>query len=171
MSSEQINRTAAKVTVRMATPADLEFLVDGNALLALETEHLVLDRTRLKAGVQAIFDDASRGCYRVAEVDGVRAGQMLVTYEWSDWRNGMFWWIQSVYTVQEHRRRGVFHALYRAVESEARRRSDVCGLRLYVENENRRAQATYEGCGMRRAPYGMFEVDFVLGRDSAANLR
>ena len=147
-----------QVAVRAATPADLEFLMDGNARMALETESLTLDRQRLQAGVEAVFADAGRGFYLIAEVDGERAGQMMITYEWSDWRNGVFWWIQSVYTVPEMRGRGAFRALYAAVEEMARERGGVCGLRLYVEAHNEAAQATYRRCGMSETVYKMFEI-------------
>jgi GNAT superfamily N-acetyltransferase len=146
------------VTVRAAALEDVEFLVDGNARMALETENLVLDAQRLRAGVQAVFADAARGFYLIAEVDGERAGQMMITYEWSDWRNGVFWWIQSVYTVPEKRGRGAFKALYAAVERMARERGGVCGLRLYVESHNEAAQAAYRRCGMSETVYRMFEI-------------
>jgi ribosomal protein S18 acetylase RimI-like enzyme len=152
-------------TVRRATPADAEFLVRGNASMALETEHLSLDLDRLRDGVHALFEATSRGVYYVAEIDGRRAGQMMITYEWSDWRNGDFWWIQSVWVVPEFRSRGVFRALYSHVEALARNTPGVCGLRLYVENDNQRAQGTYERVGMRRTAYQMYEVDFVLKRE------
>ena len=89
---------------------------------------------------------------------------MMITYEWSDWRNGNFWWIQSVWVEPQFRGKGVFKSLYAHVESLARKNPQVCGLRLYVENNNARAQATYERCGMTRTVYQMFEVDFVLSR-------
>ena len=146
------------MTVRAAELTDVEFLVDGNARMALETESLELDRARLRAGVEAVFADAGRGFYLIAEVDGERAGQMMITYEWSDWRNGVFWWIQSVYTVPELRGRGAFKALYASVEAMARERGGVCGLRLYVEAHNETAQATYRRCGMSETVYRMFEA-------------
>jgi len=146
-----------EVAVRAATPADVKFLVEGNARMALETENLTLDRQRLRTGVEAVFADAERGFYLIAEVDGEPAGQMMITYEWSDWRNAVFWWIQSVYTVPEMRGRGVFKALYAAVEEMAEQRGGVCGLRLYVEAHNEAAQATYRRCGMSETVYRMFE--------------
>lgn len=152
------------ITIRRATVADAEFLVRGNAAMALETEHLSLDLDRLRDGVHALFDDASRGVYYVAERDGRRVGQMMITYEWSDWRNGVFWWIQSVWVEPDQRGHGVFKALYAHVESQAQSDQGVCGLRLYVENNNERAQGTYERVGMKRTVYQMFEVDFVLAR-------
>lgn len=150
--------------VRAATASDIAFLVDGNARMALETEALTLDPDRLRAGVEAVFAEPYRGFYLVAERDGQPAGQMMVTYEWSDWRNGVFWWIQSVYTLPEHRGRGVFRELYAEVEDRARQAGNVCGLRLYVEAHNEAAQATYRRCGMSETVYRMYEVDQVLKR-------
>jgi GNAT superfamily N-acetyltransferase len=152
------------ITIRRADRSDAEFLVRGNAAMALETEHLSLDLDRLRDGVHSLFDDPSRGLYFIAEVDGRRAGQMMITYEWSDWRNGNFWWIQSVWVEPQHRGQGVFSALYAFIRDEARATTGVCGLRLYVENENERAQRTYERVGMKPTVYRMFEVDFVLAR-------
>ncbi|QOY89722.1 GNAT family N-acetyltransferase [Paludibaculum fermentans] len=152
------------ITIRLADPADAEFLVRGNATMALETEHLSLDLDRLRDGVHALFEDTSRGVYYLAEVKGRRVGQMMITYEWSDWRNGMFWWIQSVWVEPEFRGQGIFKALYAHVEQLARADAGVCGLRLYVEQDNERAQGTYVRCGMKRTAYQMFEADFVLNR-------
>ena len=131
--------------------------------MALETEHLSLDLDRLRDGVHGLFEQPGRGVYYIAEVNGRRAGQMMITYEWSDWRNGTFWWIQSVWVEPEFRGQGVFKALYGHVKNLAEASPGVCGLRLYVEKDNLRAQATYERVGMRRTVYQMFEVDFVLG--------
>jgi GNAT superfamily N-acetyltransferase len=147
------------IIVRQATLEDVEFLVSGNARMALETEARALDAHVLRAGVCAVFDDPARGFYLIAEIGGQPAGQMMITYEWSDWRNGAFWWIQSVYTLPESRGRGVFKALYAHVDSLAHQRADVCGLRLYVEAHNHRAQAAYLRCGMGEAIYRMFEIN------------
>jgi GNAT superfamily N-acetyltransferase len=154
----------SEIKVRLATPADAEFLVRGNAAMALETEHLSLNLDRLRDGVHALFEQPSRGVYYIAELDAQRAGQMMITYEWSDWRNGLFWWIQSVYVEPRSRSRGVFNAIYRHVEHLARTTPGICGLRLYVENSNSQAQEIYERLGMQRTAYQMFEVDSVLGR-------
>jgi GNAT superfamily N-acetyltransferase len=126
--------------------------------MAWETERLELDRERLRAGVAAVFTDAGRGFYLIAELDGERAAQMMITYEWSDWRNGVFWWIQSVYTVPDMRGQGAFRGLYEAVERMAQQQGGVCGLRLYVEAHNEAAQATYRRCGMSETVYRMFDV-------------
>jgi ribosomal protein S18 acetylase RimI-like enzyme len=154
----------SKITVRDATREDAEFLVRGNALMALETEGISLELERLRDGVHAVFDEAARGRYFIAEADGARAGQMMITYEWSDWRNGVFWWIQSVYVVPEARRKGVFAALYRHVRAAAVADGRVSGIRLYVENHNEPAMASYERAGMKRTIYQMFEEDFVIPR-------
>ena len=153
-----------EISVRRATLDDAEFLVRGNAQLARETEDLSLDVDRLRSGVHAVFADPGRGFYLIAESNGTRVGQMMITYEWSDWRNGVFWWIQSVYTAPESRRRGVFRTLYSHAELLAQQEGSVCGLRLYVEGNNRRAQDTYRRCGMRETAYRMFEIDNVLSR-------
>jgi GNAT superfamily N-acetyltransferase len=152
------------VTVRAAALHDLEFLVRSNAQMAFETESLRLDEDRLREGVRAVLDNPARGFYLIAELNGQHAGQMLITFEWSDWRNGVFWWIQSVYTTPDSRRRGVFRALYRHAESLAKEQGDVCGLRLYVEAHNHRAQAIYRKCGLNETPYRMLEVDYVISR-------
>jgi len=130
--------------------------------MALETENRRLELARVTAGVEALLADPAKGIYFVAERDGVLAGQLLITYEWSDWRNGNFWWIQSVYVAEAFRGSGIFRALFEHVHALAKARSDVCGLRLYVENENSRAQEVYRRLGMARTRYEMFEVDFVL---------
>jgi GNAT superfamily N-acetyltransferase len=153
-----------EILVRPATLEDAEFLAHGNARMALETEARTLDPAILRAGIRAVFDEPARGFYLIAEASGQPAGQMMITYEWSDWRNGVFWWIQSVYTLPELRGRGVFKALYSRADSLARQRGDVCGLRLYVEAHNQRAQAAYLRCGMSEAIYRMFEVDYSTAR-------
>lgn len=129
--------------------------------MALETEHKRLDPEVVDAGVRAALGDASKGRYFIAERAGERVGQLMFTYEWSDWRNGMFWWIQSVYVVPQARRDGVFRALFRHVEQLAEGDSGVCGIRLYVERENERAQATYRHCGLQDAGYVVMEVDYT----------
>ena len=145
------------LTIRPALPADLAALVQWNAAMAWETEHKQLDSMVLTRGVSGVFEQPQRGFYLVAERDGEAVGSLLVTREWSDWRCGDFWWIQSVYVVPDARRGGVFRALYADVEQRAAAAGAV-GLRLYVETENRHAQATYEGLGMQRCHYFMYEM-------------
>ncbi len=152
--------------IRPATPADAPVIARFNLALAHETEHRELEPARLLAGVQALLADPARGFYVLAEVDGVVAGQTMVTREWSDWRNGHFWWIQSVYVRQEFRGRGLFRELFEHIKEAARGEGDVCGLRLYVEQGNVIAQTVYEHLGMGRACYQLMEMDFVLGGSS-----
>jgi ribosomal protein S18 acetylase RimI-like enzyme len=143
--------------VRRATANDAAILVEYNRLMALETEGKPLDPATLSRGVAAGLADENKAIYFVAEEDGVVAGQLMLTREWSDWRNGWIWWIQSVYVRQESRRRGVFRALYDHVMRAARDDSEVIGLRLYVEHENRAAQETYTRLGMEKTSYWVFE--------------
>ena len=143
---------------------DVKFLVAGNARMAHETEGLTLDRERLREGVKAVLEDPALGFYLVAHIDDAPAGQMLITYEWSDWRNGVFWWIQSVFTVPELRRRGVFREQYAHAEALAKQRGNVCGLRLYVEAHNHLAQAIYRRCGLKETAYRVLEIDYILAR-------
>lgn len=146
------------LTIRRATPADEGVLVAFNAALAWETEHKRLNPEVLAAGVRAVFTDPAKGFYTVA-LDGAGevVGQMMVTFEWSDWRNGWFWWVQSVYVREDARRSGVFRSLYRSIQREATEDPTVIGLRLYVEEDNARARATYAALGMTITTYGMME--------------
>jgi len=127
--------------------------------MARETEDLELSEERVRAGVLAVFDSGARGFYVVAEQAGEIAGALMVTNEWSDWRNAYFWWIQSVYVAPTARRRGVYRALHQFVV-DAARSSGACGVRLYVEKQNRGAQSTYETLGMHETHYRMLEVEF-----------
>lgn len=153
-----------ELTIRLASLSDAETIAAYNAAMAKETEHLELDTARLLEGVRAVLTDASKGFYIVAESGSRVAGQMMITFEWSDWRNGVFWWIQSVYVHPGFRRRGIFRRLYEHAAGLAKDAGTVCGLRLYVEKENRNAQRTYERLGMHRTAYDVYEIDFVLGR-------
>jgi GNAT superfamily N-acetyltransferase len=148
------------LTIRPARPADAAVIADFNSRLAWETEQRRLASATVRRGVEALLSDPAKGIYFVAEVEGKVVGQLLITYEWSDWRNGNFWWIQSVYVAADFRQAGVFRALFDEVRRRARDRHDVCGLRLYVERHNTRAQQAYEKLGMGRAHYEIFELDW-----------
>ena len=153
------------LTIRRATPADEATLVAFNAALAWETEHKRLRPDVLAAGVRAVFADPARGFYTVAANDaGEVVGQMMVTFEWSDWRNGWFWWVQSVYVRDDARRGGVFRSLYEELRRQAAADPGVIGLRLYVEEDNARARATYASLGMTLTTYGMMEEYPLPGR-------
>jgi GNAT superfamily N-acetyltransferase len=151
----------AKIDVRNATRDDVPFLADCNIAMAFESEKKHLDRDVLTRGIIAVFDHPDRGFYVVAEREGKAVGSLLLTHEWSDWRNGGWWWIQSVYVMPEARRGGVFSAMYREIDTRARASVGVIGLRLYVEKENSRAQATYAALGMKPAYYSLFQASFV----------
>ena len=147
------------ITVRTATRADIANIAQWNRAMAWETENKPLDPAVLERGVTAVFAEPRRGFYLVAERSGEPVGCLLVTYEWSDWRAGDFWWIQSVYVVESARREGVFRQLYEDAKQRAAQAGAV-GLRLYVETENERAQRTYAGLGMERCHYFMYEAEF-----------
>jgi GNAT superfamily N-acetyltransferase len=159
--------SATAFEVRPARAADLEFLVRANAALAEESEGLALDRERLRAGVAAALSDAHRGVYWIAEERSQPKGALLITREWSDWRNGWVWWIQSVYVDPRARGRGCYRALHAAVLASARAAGDVVGLRLYVERNNLRAQSVYRREGMQPSHYLLFEAADVLRSGSA----
>lgn len=143
--------------VREATPADRDFLVDCARAMALETEHKELDLATVRAGVANLLADTSRGRVFIADASGAPAATLMLTYEWSDWRNGFFWWIQSVYVVPAARRRGLYRLLHGHVRELAARSDGVYGLRLYVERDNVNAQQTYRRMGMEETAYLIYE--------------
>ena len=148
--------------VRDARPDDAERIVRFQQAMALETEGKALDEAHVTAGVNAVFASRERGFYIVAEVDSSVVGSMLITYEWSDWRNATFWWIQSVFVDAGHRRKGVYTAMHHHVLDLAEDTGDICGVRLYVERTNIAAQATYRKLGMDHSHYDLYETDFQL---------
>lgn len=152
------------IVVRPARLDDVETLTRFSAAMAWETEHRTLDSDRLRQGTLAVFDQAQRGVFYVAERQDTHlvVGQCLITYEWSDWRNAQFWWIQSVYVDPQWRRRGVYRRLHDTIRRKAQATPGVCGLRLYVEQGNSIAQSAYEAMNLHRATYEIWEVDFVL---------
>jgi GNAT superfamily N-acetyltransferase len=154
------------LSIRPATPKDIDALVRFSASMAWETERRRLDRRRLRRGTQAVLRKPARGFYLVAELPqrspASVIGQLLITFEWSDWRNATFWWIQSVYVDSAWRRRGVYRRMHEAVLRLARKQGDVCGVRLYVEGENAVAKTVYAKVGLDVSPYRVFENDFVL---------
>ena len=151
----------SNVTIRQATPEDVDALVTFQLAMAQETEGKGLDPDLLRAGVAAVFQSTDKGFYIVAEMEGRSVAGLLVTYEWSDWRNATFWWIQSVYVDQASRRRGVYRAMHDHIFSAAKSREDVCGVRLYVERTNLVAQQTYVSLDMAKSHYDLYEVDFI----------
>lgn len=152
------------IAIREATGADLPIIVAFNRAMALETEGRALDEQIVKRGVEQALTDRNRCRYFVAETGGAVVGQTMVTFEWSDWRCAWFWWLQSVYVRPEHRGCGVFKALYDHIREQCRAERDTCGLRLYVEQDNRRAIETYLRLGMSRSAYEMLEVEWPAER-------
>ena len=155
------------IVVRRAGTADLNTIVAFNRAMAYETENKILDPQTAICGVRNALEDPSRAVYFVAEVDGQVVGQTMITTEWSDWRNSYFWWVQSVYVAREHRRHGVFQALYSHIREIAFQRPDVCGLRLYVHRRNRSAAEVYRRLGMSQAEYSLFEDEWGGSSTSA----
>ncbi len=151
------------LSIRQATPADADVIARFNQGIALETEDHHLPDEIVVPGVERLLQQEADGRYWLAETDDQVVGQIMVTYEWSDWRNGRVWWIQSVYVHPDHRRDGVFTALYNHVVSLANQDPDACGIRLYMEENNSRAQATYEALGMAMTPYRVMQVMFKDG--------
>jgi GNAT superfamily N-acetyltransferase len=148
------------ITVRPATSADIAGIAAFNQAMAIETEGKTLATDKIMGGVTRMLNDPSLGFYLVAEADGGLVGCLGITFEWSDWRNGLFWWIQSVFVDANYRRQGVFAHLYNHVSEMARNQTNVCGIRLYVEHDNTNAQQTYLGLGMVETAYKLLEVEF-----------
>jgi ribosomal protein S18 acetylase RimI-like enzyme len=149
-----------KYLIRLAKPDDLEVLVEFNRAMARETEDKDLSLDILTAGVETLLKNQILGFYVVAENNNKVTGSLMVTTEWSDWRNGIFWWIQSVYVQPEFRRQGIYRQLYEFVKEKARNQQQelkICGFRLYVEHQNTVAQKTYEALGMKDTGYMMYE--------------
>ena len=145
------------INIRLAQLSDAEDIATFNQIMAKETEEKVLLPDVVLAGVNTLLKNPSQGFYIVAEIDFKVVGCLMITKEWSDWRNGVFWWIQSVFVKQEYRRRGIYRRMYQFIKQLANKKDDVCGFRLYVEQNNNIAQETYRVLGMTQLPYLMFE--------------
>jgi ribosomal protein S18 acetylase RimI-like enzyme len=143
--------------IRRAVPTDAPKIACYNQAMASETEGKHLPDEIVNAGVRAVFDDPKKGFYLVAEANGDVVGQLMVTLEWSDWRDGWFWWVQSVYVEPGQREKGIFRKLFETILREAEEAGDVVGVRLYVEHENRRAQEVYQRLSMSDTGYLVFE--------------
>jgi GNAT superfamily N-acetyltransferase len=155
--------TSPHVSIRYGKADDVKAIAAFNRALALETENLHLDEGRLAAGVEHLMQTPSLGFYVVAETETSPIGCLMITPEWSDWRDGVFWWVQSVYVQPEFRRRGVYGSMYAFVKGEAERRPQVCGFRLYVVRGNRVARSTYRKSGMTQTAYRIYEELTVSG--------
>lgn len=155
-----------EIIVRQAGQADVEEIVAFSAAMALETEGRQLDVSRLRAGTASLLETPEHGFFMVAEALWAErralVGQMMITYEWSDWRNGMFWWIQSVYVAPDWRRRGIYRRMHETIIVRAKGDPGICGIRLYVEQDNRTAQAVYQRVGLAPSAYTVYGKDFVF---------
>lgn len=147
-----------QINIRQATPADVTIISDWNRAMAWETENKELAPEVISRGVARLIDKPEFGFYLLAEIEGEVAGTLMVTTEWSDWRDGLFWWIQSVYVATQFRRTGVYRSMYNKVKELATEQPDVCGYRLYVEKDNIIAQSTYKQLGMHETDYFLFEA-------------
>jgi ribosomal protein S18 acetylase RimI-like enzyme len=148
------------MVIRIAQEKDIETLASFNMALAWETEQKKLKREVVTRGLQTLLKNPQYGFYTVAEVAGRVVGCIMITYEWTDWRCGLFWWVQSVYVDSEFRRQGVFRRIYEFLKEKASHEPNVCGFRLYVEHSNRAGQSTYSGVGMQEVSYKFFEESF-----------
>lgn len=154
------------ILIRAARMEDVDSILAFSTAMALETEGRRLDHTRLREGTVSLLSAPTHGFFLVAEqreMDHFRLiGQLMVTFEWSDWRNGVFWWVQSVYVSPAWRHRGVFRRMHEEVVARAKADPKVCGIRLYVEQHNHLAQAVYKRVGLTPSTYVVFEQDFVF---------
>ena len=148
------------IIIRNATYLDISNIVGFNNAMALETEGKTLDYITLKQGVSEVLSDPLKGFYLIAVFSGTVVGQLMITSEWSDWRNGYFWWIQSVYVKPENRLHGIYRALNEEVLSLAKNNGNICGIRLYVDRDNTIAQRVYHNLGMSTSNYDMYEIEF-----------
>lgn len=147
----------SQITIRYAVEEDIPFIVDCQIGMALETENLKLDKQKVTNGVKAVFDDPLKGFYIVGETPEAVCSCLMVTPEWSDWRNNWVWWIQSVFVLPGFRQSGIFGMMYAFVKSLVSEHSDVAGIRLYVDNTNLRAREVYKRIGMTDEHYRLFE--------------
>jgi len=152
-------KNESSIKIRKAKIEDLETIVKFNYNLAKETEDKKLDLEILTKGVEAILSDSAKGQYYVYVIDGKVVGQIMHTYEWSDWRNGMFLWVQSVYVDADYRKKGIYKKLYNQVKNICDNNEGITGIRLYVEKENSNAKATYKSLGMYECNYHMYEYE------------
>lgn len=143
--------------IRQARAEDAQVIAAFNRAMAEETEGKVLDSEISVGGVRAMLERPHLGTYLLAESEGRPVGSLMITTEWSDWRDGFFWWVQSVYVLPECRRQGIYRRLYGHVRASARAQPDVCGIRLYVDRDNEQAQQTYEKLGMEKTGYRLYE--------------
>lgn len=146
-----------EVKIRYATNDDINFIVDSQINMAMETEKLVLNKEVVQKGVKAVFNDSLKGFYIIGEVNNTPCSCLMITPEWSDWRNNWVWWIQSVFVLPDMRQSGIFGMMYAFIKSNVIENSEVAGIRLYVDNTNLKARKVYENVGMSDEHYRLFE--------------
>jgi GNAT superfamily N-acetyltransferase len=147
----------SEIEIREAESAEWQVIAGFQIKMAKETEDELLDSDIVSEGVQAVFNNPELGRYYVAEAEGQIIASLLITYEWSDWRNATVWWIQSVYVIPQFRKKGVFRRMYAYIRSQVSSRDDVSGIRLYMVSHNTNAGQVYEKLGMDGKKYRMFE--------------
>jgi GNAT superfamily N-acetyltransferase len=156
------------IIIRPARQEDVDSIVAFSAAMALETEGRRLDQARLRDGTVSLLASPERGFFMVAELPRSEhtplIGQLMITFEWSDWRNAVFWWVQSVYVAPAWRRQGVYRTMHDHIVAKAKADPHVCGIRLYVEQDNRTAKTVYQRVGLAPSAYAVYEQDFVLVR-------
>ncbi|HEY5919450.1 MAG TPA: GNAT family N-acetyltransferase [Chryseolinea sp.] len=145
------------ITIQKALPNHIDILIDFQQRLAYESEGVRLDASTLREGMEAMFDDPAKGLYYIARDGNEVVGCHMITYEWSDWRNGMVWWLQSVYVKESHRKKGIFKMMYDNVISIIKKDPNLIGLRLYVGKSNERAMKVYSAMGMDGSHYTVYE--------------
>jgi len=148
------------IIIRNANNSDAEAIVNFNSAMAMETEHKSLDIDIVQKGVNKLLNNNELVFYIIAESDGIPIGQLMITKEWSDWRNGEFWWIQSVYVHSDYRKNNIYRKLYAKVIKLSKESENVCGIRLYVDKDNNIAQKVYSKLGMKESNYIFFEEDW-----------
>lgn len=155
-----MNNITKNIIIRNATLENIEIIIDFNLNLAAETENKSLNKQILAEGVRNILLDRNKGFYVLAILDNKIVGQLMITYEWSDWRNSYFWWIQSVYVLPQFRKSGIFKLLFKYIKDLAIEQNNVCGLRLYTDKDNINAMNAYKNLGMHQSNYLLFELEF-----------
>ena len=148
------------IIIRNANKDDITIIVNFNTAMAMETEIKILISETVYKGVNELLNNNENGFYLIAESDGIPAGQLMITQEWSDWRNGEFWWIQSVYIHPDYRKNNIYQKLYNEAIKLAKESKNVCGIRLYVNKDNNIAQKVYAKLGMKESNYLFFEEDW-----------
>ncbi len=160
MTESNLGQQSGPVSVRPAAQNEADFLVRCNQSMAMETEGKKLNAERIQNGVQSLLEDSQRGIYFIAEYEGEPAGTLMITKEWSDWRNAFFYWIQSVYVMPDYRSKKIYAAMHRYIEKLAKESGECCGIRLYVEKNNDHARSVYQHMGMGLCDYDLMEQPF-----------